>query len=311
MSDEQAMPPPDAVQGDVIDPAGAALVPIQQQQVDFYGDPITGVLIAREGRPPEWYVPLRPITAFLGLDWGGQRVRTNSDEVLGPSLISVEIISTEKRGRGRGRRTLLCLPLRYLPGWLFGLNPGKMKSEIAAKITLYRAECFDILWRAFAPQIVPGGPPVPTAPLTGAALALEIATAVQHLARQQVEMEARLGQVAGRQTVMADYMRGFVTDTRHRLTALEVHLGTGPTISEAQAAEIMLAVKAVGGQLDSRGDQAGYQKVYSELYRREGIATYRNLPTARYKEVIAWLQAWYHEIAPPAGGGQTAGSTEC
>jgi len=308
MSDDSAMPPPDAVEGDVINPAGAALVPIEQHQVNFYGDEITGVLIEREGRPAEWYVPLRPLTAFLGLTWPPQYTRTKNDPVLGPALLSVTIIITETPAQGRGRRDLLCLPLRYLPGWLFGINVGKVKPALADKITLYRRDCFDLLWQAFKPDILPNPPPA-AEPLTGAALGVEIAAAVYHLAQQQYDLESRLNQVAGQQSVMADYMRGFVQDTRHRLTALELHLGSGPTISEAQAVEIVLAVKLLGQEFERRGDKAGYQKVYSEMYRRYGIATYRNLPAARYKEVATWLHDWYQESAPTEGG-QGAGKEQ-
>ena len=230
--------------------------------------------------------------------------------MLGPSLISVEFISTQKPGRGQRNRALLCLPLRYLPGWLFGLTPSRVKPELATKIIRYRRECFDILWREFQPEILPVPPPATSSALTGAAAALEIATAIQHLARQQLEMEARLGAVAGQQTVMADYMRGFVQDTRHRLTGLELQLSSGIPITEAQAAEIVLAVKLVGQELERRGDKAGYQKVYAEMYRRYGIATYRNLPATRYTEVTAWLHTWYREIAPPIAGGQGEGSAE-
>src|ERR671938_296287 len=68
--------------------------------------------------------------------------------------------------------------------------------------------------------------------LSGAALALEIATAVQHLARQQLDMEVRLGDVAGRQEVMAQYLKGFIQKTEGRLQNLELHLSTGATVSE-------------------------------------------------------------------------------
>ena len=148
----------------MLEVAGAALVPIQQHQVSFYGDPITGVLIEQAGHPAEWYVPLRPIAEFLGLVWTGQRVRTVNDEVLGESLISVKIIFTEIPGQDQGTRTMWCLPLRYLPGWLFGLYARKVKPELAAKIRLYRRECFDILWRAFQPEILPAPPLRPANP---------------------------------------------------------------------------------------------------------------------------------------------------
>jgi hypothetical protein len=133
--------------------------------------------------------------------------------------------------------------------------------------------------------------------VSGAALALEIATAVQHMAQQQLDMEGRLGQVAGRQEVMAEYMRGFIQKTEGRLTHLELQLSGGSTISEAQAAEIALAVKNVGQRLVRAGDKNGYAKVYSEMYRRYRISSYKNLPGARYQEVLDWLHGWHEELS--------------
>lgn len=78
------------------------------------------------------------------------------------------------------------------------------------------------------------------------------------LARHQVEIEARVNELAGRHTVMADYMRGFVQETRQRITTLEVQVNGEATITEEQAAEIAMAVKSVGQRLEARGDKAGY-----------------------------------------------------
>lgn len=196
---------------------------------------------------------------------------------------------------------MVCLPLDLLPGWLFGINAARVKSELQAKITRYRRECFRVLWQAFRRDIVPA--PEPIRDLSGAALALEIATAVQHLAQQQLALEAELGQVAGqmgqmagRQEVMAEYLRGFIQRTEGRLTSLELQLSAGATINEAQAAEIALAVKNVGQRLAAQGDHAGYAKVYSELYRRYRISSYKNLPAARYQEVLDWLHGWHEEL---------------
>ena len=263
------------------------------------------VFVVEHAGQVQGYVQLKPFCDYLGLSWAGQLERTKRDPVL---AAEIQFIRVTRMNARPGAPDAVCLPLDMLHGWLFGIQASRVKAELQEKVTRYRRECFRVLWQAFKGEVVPPGPP--GTGLSGAALALEIATAVQHLARQQVEMEARLGQVAGQQTVMAEYMRGFVLDTRHRLTALERHLGSGPTISEAQAAEIVLAVKLVGQELERRGDKAGYQKVYSELYHRYAIATYRNLPVAHYTEVTAWLHAWYREITPPPTGGQGEGSTE-
>ena len=45
----------------------AALVPVREAQVDFYGDTLVAVQTADE----EIYVPVRPVCDYLGLSWPG------------------------------------------------------------------------------------------------------------------------------------------------------------------------------------------------------------------------------------------------
>ncbi len=47
--------------------------------------------------------------------------------------------------------------------------------------------------------------------------------------------------------------------------------------------------------------------MYSALYRRYRINTYKALPAARYDEVVEWLHRWYLEVAPPEAAGNPAG----
>jgi hypothetical protein len=255
--------------------------------VDFYGDAIPAAQLT-DGMI---LVPLRPICDYLGLSWAGQRERTLRHSVLAAAVRSVRVTRTE----AGGLRDVLALPLELLPGWLFGINAERVRPALRDKITRYQAECFQVLWNAFKGDILPTAP-IPATELSGAALAYEIATAVQSLARQQMDLEARLGQVAGRQEVMAEYLRGFIQQTEGRLTTLELQLSGGATISEAQAAEIALAVKNVGKQLERQGDRQGYAKVYSEMYRRYRISSYKNLPVARYQDVLDWLHNWHDEL---------------
>src|SRR5438067_225481 len=55
-----------------------ALAPVREQVVQFYGDNIP-VAQTPDG---EIYVPLRPLTDFLGLAFGSQTLRVRRDEVL-------------------------------------------------------------------------------------------------------------------------------------------------------------------------------------------------------------------------------------
>ena len=278
-----------------------ALIPTREQIVDFYGDAI----LAAQTDDETIYVPLRPICDALGLGWSGQYERLKRDPVLSEMRRGVRVTRTP--GTGGGTQEMIALPLKILPGWLFGISAARVRPELRDKILRYQRECYDVLWNAFKADVLPT--PLPLASnLSGARLALEMAEAVASLARQQLALEERV-------STIADYLRGYIptTDRRlhehdQRLTSLELQLAAGATITEAQAAEIALAVKNVGQALAAGGDRNGYARVYSELYRRFRVSSYKNLPAARYQEVLDWLSGWYDELqhqasGPPAGPG--------
>jgi hypothetical protein len=264
-----------------------ALTPIEIRTVEFYGDEITGALV-RAGTEAEIYVPLRPICRYLGLDWSAQYRRIQRDEVLAEAMRFVVVTATNPQG---GDPETLCLPLELLPGWLFGVNAARVKAELREKIIRYRRECYRRLWDAFKHEILPVAElaPPPTE-RSGAELAYEIATAVQHLARQQMEIEQRLG---GRIDTMARWAKR----TDERISSLELRLTeSDEQISEAQAAELALAVKTVANVFVQHGAANGYQRVYGELYRRYSISSYKSLPRRRLQEALEWLRSWYQEV---------------
>jgi hypothetical protein len=254
--------------------------------VEFYGDRITGALV-RVDDEAQVYVPLRPICTYLGLDWSSQRQRLNRDEVLAEGVV---IITIPSEG---GPQQMICLPLDLLPGWLFGVATARVKAELKAKITRYRRECFRHLWDAFKHDILPTSDLAPrVVEQRGAALAYELATAVANLAREQMESERRLDQAA-RWARRVDQQLG---DTGERISALELRLDPQQPIDDAQAAELAGAVKAVAQALEQRGVANAYQRVYSELYRRYGISSYRRMPRNRYDQALDWLRGWYDEL---------------
>jgi hypothetical protein len=266
-----------------------ALTPVGEQTVDFYGDAIP-VAQTKEGG---LYVPLRPLTDFLGLAFGPQRRRVLRDEVLAEQMQRVVMAGADGK-----RYSMLCLPLDLLPGWLFGVQPSRARSELVDKLRRYRAECFRVLWNAFKGDVLPAAPP--PADLDQAEQALMLAEAVASLARSHMEQAGRIEALEQKHQTMADYLRPFIQHTNERLTALELRLSSGATISEDQAAEIALAVKNVAMLLTQRGEINGFGRVWGELYRRYRIGAYRNLPAARYEEVLAWLRSWFEELSSPA-----------
>lgn len=62
-----------------------------------------------------------------------------------------------------------------------------------------------------------------------------------------------------------------------------------------------IAVKTLAHELELRGNVGsfvnGYQKVYSEMYRRYNVKPYKMLPRSRYDLVMGWLRDWYEEVA--------------
>ncbi|MEI6776225.1 MAG: phage antirepressor N-terminal domain-containing protein [Chloroflexales bacterium] len=285
-------------------PDETALVPFDVRAIDFYGDAVEGVLV-RVGGAAQIYVPIRPICDFLGLTWSGQFERIRRDEVLAEMIRGVRVTRTPQEG---GEQEMLCLPLEYLPGWLFGISAARVREDLRERIILYKRECYRRLWEAFKPEILAVGETDITAPpRSGAELAYEIATAVQHLARQQMEIEARLtraSQWAKTVDVRLGEVDAHVGEVDARLSALEIQVSPQQPISEAQAADLALAVKTVASALEQRGARNGYQRVYGELYRRYEVTSYKSLPRSSIAAVMDWLKAWHADLT--AGDGAPA-----
>ena len=261
--------------------------PQLQRIVQFYGDELIAVQMQDSGTI---FVPLARLCENLGIERKRQAQRLREHPVLGTGFQSIAIDT------GGGTQETQCLRIDLIPLWLSGVNANRVNEAVREKLIRYQAEVATVLWQAFKHDIVPAGLETSQPDLSGAQMAYEIATAVQHLARQQIELEQRLG---GRLDKMAQWARSVssrLEDIDGRVSGIELRVSTDNMITEQQAAEIALAVKAVGHALAARGTKPGYSQVYGELYRRYGISSYKSLPQHQYAEVLAWLHAWHTEI---------------
>ncbi|MCA9935854.1 MAG: ORF6C domain-containing protein [Anaerolineales bacterium] len=266
--------------------ADNALVPLEQKQVVFYDDEITAVLVQLEGEE-KIYVPVRPICEFLGVSWTGQLRRINRDAVLSEEIRSVNVTFTEPN---RTRHIAMhCLPLDYISGFLFGINPERTKPEIKDKLIRYQRECFKVLAEAFAEGRL-------TADVSFDDLlqqassdvveAYQIAQAIMKLARNQIMLETRLDD-HGR--TLADYGR--------RLETIEADMHQEDRyISESQATQISQAVKTIAIALGKQTGQNEFGATWGEFYRKFGVAKYRYLPVSRFEEAMAWLNEFYQSL---------------
>lgn len=255
-----------------------------QKTVTFYGDELIAI---QETESNSIFVPLNRLCDNLGIARNRQVQRIRDHPVLSRGY---QALPVETSG---GTQETQCLRLDLIPLWLAGINANRVAAPVQAKLIQYQAEAATVLWAAFRPDILPAAELAQEPGKSGAVLAYEIATAIQHLARQQMEIEQRLG---GRIEQMARWARDFSHLVDQRLTTLELQVSPQTAITEQQAAEIALAVKHVGHALASQGTKSGYSQVYGEMYRRYGIASYKNLPQAKYPEVLAWLRQWHTDI---------------
>jgi P22_AR N-terminal domain len=133
----------------ILSDESTALVPIEEKQVNFYGDEITAVLVEVSGQR-QVYIPVRPISEYLGLAWSAQLQRMKRDEVLTEGLTSVSVMNTEVKQR----YDVMCLQLEFLPGWLFGISASRVRPDLQDKIKRYRRECYRVLWQAFQADVL-------------------------------------------------------------------------------------------------------------------------------------------------------------
>jgi len=248
-----------------------ALVPIEQKSVEFYEDQVTAVRLASG----EVFVPIRPICDNLGVTWSPQRRRINRDPVLSDEATSVTVTVTQQG------REMICLPLKFIPGWLFGINADRVKAEIRERLIRYQRECFDVLAAAFTEGRLTADPSFDEllSSDSPAAIAYRMAQALQIMARQQLILESRVDQHEG------------------RLEAIESQLGDPDRyIAPDQAMQLSQAVKTVAMKLSQASGRNEYGGVYGELYRRFGVSSYKQLPAAKFDEAMQWLNEWRESI---------------
>ena len=94
-------------------------------------------LIDHDGEP---YVAMRPIVEGMGLNWKTQYRKIQ----LRFASTVVEMTTVAQDGKSR---TMTCLPLKKLFGWLMTISPNKVKADLRNTIIRYQEECDEVLWQ--------------------------------------------------------------------------------------------------------------------------------------------------------------------
>ncbi len=258
------------------------LVPIEQKTVLFYEDEITAVLI-NQNNQQQVYVPVRPLSDALGLAWSGQFERLQRDQVLSEVSISVRVTRTQDQAR-----EMICLPLSYINGWLFGINAKRVKVEVRERLLRYQRECYAVLHEAFQDGRLTTDPTLDDLLSTDsdAAQAYKMLQGMLKLARHQLILESRL-----------DLHDKAFEDVTERLEGLEAAIAQPDSmITQDHASQISQAVKTVAILQGKQTKRNEFGAVYGELYRKFGITSYKMLPAARFEEAMSFFNEWRESL---------------
>ena len=264
---------------------------VQQKEVRFYEDE----LIAVRAADGQVFVAVSQMCQVLGLNERSQRRRIQNHRILSNGFARGDISTPPSPdGRGGGRQEAGLLRVDLVPLWLAGIDVGKATEDVQPKLERFQLEAAKVLWEAFQEGRLTADPEfnalVESAANTETVQAYQIAQAVMKLARQQLLIEARL---SGR----LDLHEHKISDHDNRLEAIETSLtDSGRNVTPDQASQISQAVKAVALAQGKKSGRNEFGAVYGELYRREGVTSYKMIPARRFDQVMQWLTAWYQEL---------------
>lgn len=264
-----------------------SLTVVEQREIVFYGDNIVAVRLENN----EVFVPLRPICELIGVAWQPQARKLSDDPVLSQVSMSVTIRLQTSSGSTRPLTAqMLCVPLDYLNGWLFGINANRVKEEIRPKLIQYQKDVYKVLAEAFLRN------KITARPLAGdieelltnsdepSAVAYRHAMAIANLAREQVLLKLQFD--------------NRLESVETRLGLIETKLGQPERmLTPEQAMHLSQAVKSVAFALGARSGRNEFQGVYGELYRRFKVPSYRELPASQFDEAMSFLRQWFSSLS--------------
>lgn len=109
--------------------------PISTQTISFNNQSL--VTFEQDG---VHYTAMKPICENIGLSWHAQFERMNRDEILSQCILIIRMVAEDGKNR-----EMVCLPIEYLNGWLFGIDVNRCKPEIRETLIKYKKECYQAL----------------------------------------------------------------------------------------------------------------------------------------------------------------------
>lgn len=202
-----------------------ALVPVEQREVEFYGDELTAVRLVSG----QIYASISQMCRAIGLDTQAQRRRIERHTVLARGL------GVAKLATPGGMQDNYVLRVDLVPLWLPGIRTSAVNEQVRPKLEKFQEQAAAVLWEAFQQGHLTADPDFDALLQadTDAVQAYKMLQALVKLARNQVLLEAR-----------QDMQQAILTDHQQRLEAIEATLSDPQRfISREQASRISQAVR--------------------------------------------------------------------
>lgn len=279
-----------------------ALVPIETKTVEMEGDELIAVLVERDGRQVI-YVPITPVVEQLGLDPRSQRRRISDDPVLMEVAVLVRVDRSPDKG---GPQDMLCIPLNFVNGFLFGISSNRVRPELRSKVIQYQRYCYEVLAQAFGVSEtgLVAREETGLSPQTASLVQIrDVALAVAQMAEDMIIQQQRLAIVEGDTTALKsrlDEAARYIGGINRRLKVVEERTSPRNVVSEDEADVIRAAVMSLANLIAERSPDAAqkeyYQAVYATLYSHFSVSSYKRIKRGDYEAVLEFLEAWKNRI---------------
>lgn len=99
-----------------------------------------------EGR--QKFVAIKPICEALGVAYPPQFQKIKDDVILGSTVTLRVTVGADGK-----KREMAVLPLEYIFGWLFTINPQNVDPEARESVVAYKLECYNALFNYFINRV--------------------------------------------------------------------------------------------------------------------------------------------------------------
>jgi hypothetical protein len=105
---------------------------------------INNVAVQLVEKNGEKWVPVKPVCDALGVDSEAQRQRIERDKILNSIAFIIKVVAADGK-----EREMLCIPFKFVFGWLFTIDVGRINQEAQETVIRYQLQCYNVLYDYF------------------------------------------------------------------------------------------------------------------------------------------------------------------